>query len=254
VALDAPTDEPAQCPLTATRPDHEAGSETLLVQRTWRPRLLVVLVSLVGLAVGLLIGPGLIASSQAATKTVYIPASWASTGEVPWSSDRSKQSANFILLWGEKSGTDPLNAPSGYQFDPDNILSQLWLRRGQGRDAALGISTTAGGQVSFQTQPGESEVHLVVVGAPGTMHHYGFLEGYTKNYRYPYEFRVSGAVPDGYQPGYSKPAATGDGHWHSNGGGWVSNSANVASTAYVGPRSTATPRSVATPGSRVWPR
>ncbi|MFI5893832.1 DUF6055 domain-containing protein [Actinoplanes sp. NPDC051513] len=98
------------------------------------------------------------------------------------------------------------------------------------------VSTAADGQITFQTQSGENEVYLVVVGAPSSVHHYAFLDGYTKNYRYPYEFGISGATPSGYEPGYVKPAATGGGHWHSNGGGWVDNRANVASTAYVGPR------------------
>lgn len=42
------------------------------------------------------------------------------------------------------------------------------------------------------------------------------------------------AVPYGFEPGHIKPTPTG-GHWHPNGGGWVDNRANVASTAYVGP-------------------
>lgn len=98
------------------------------------------------------------------------------------------------------------------------------------------VSTSPDGELSFQTQPGETEVYLAVAGAPTTVHHYAFLDGYTKNYRYPYEFRISGATPSGHEPGYTKPAATGGGHWHSNGGGWVSNQANVAASAYVGPR------------------
>ena len=98
------------------------------------------------------------------------------------------------------------------------------------------VSVAADGELSFQTQTGEKDVYLVVAGAPTVVHHYGFLDGYTRNYRYPYEFRIDGAVPSGYEPGYTKPAATGGGHWHSNGGGWVSGSASVASTAYVGPR------------------
>src|SRR5690242_10825506 len=69
--------------------------------------------------------PNLMPSASAATKTLYIPASWQATGEVPWATNRSKESANFILLWGEKSGTDPKSAPSPYNFDPDSILSQL---------------------------------------------------------------------------------------------------------------------------------
>ena len=97
------------------------------------------------------------------------------------------------------------------------------------------LSQSADGQISFQTQPGEKDVYLVVAATPGTVHHYAFLDGYTKNYRYPYEFRIDGATPSGYEPGYVKPAAPGGGHWHSNGGGWVDNRANVAATAYVGP-------------------
>ncbi|KAF1954596.1 avirulence protein [Byssothecium circinans] len=96
------------------------------------------------------------------------------------------------------------------------------------------IYTEADARVSFQTNAGE-EVYLVVLGAPSSIHHYGFLDGYTKNYRYPYEFGISGAVPSSFEPGYQKPAAV-DGRWHSNGGGWVSNGANVAASAYVAPR------------------
>jgi hypothetical protein len=69
--------------------------------------------------------PRLLPTASAATKTLYTPPSWANTGEVPWASNRSKESANFILLWGEKSGTDPKTAPSPYTFDPDSILTQL---------------------------------------------------------------------------------------------------------------------------------
>lgn len=97
------------------------------------------------------------------------------------------------------------------------------------------VSTSSDGELSFQLQSGEDEVYLVVVGAPQTVHHYAYLDGYPVNYRYPYEFVIDGAVPSGYEDGYTKPAATGGGHWHSNGGGWVSDSASVASTVYVGP-------------------
>ena len=39
--------------------------------------------------------------------------------------ERTRESTNFILLWGEKSGTNPLSAPAEFRFDPANILSQL---------------------------------------------------------------------------------------------------------------------------------
>ncbi|MGW2516912.1 DUF6055 domain-containing protein [Streptomyces sp. NPDC001617] len=66
-----------------------------------------------------------VAPTAAAAKSVYIPPSWAATGEVPWAQNRTRESANFILLWGEKSGTDPKSAPADYRFDPDDILAQL---------------------------------------------------------------------------------------------------------------------------------
>jgi hypothetical protein len=113
------------------------------------------------------------------------------------------------------------------------------------------VSSGADGQISFQTQPGEKEVYLVVTGTPATVHHYAFLDGYTKNHRYPYEFRIAGATPSGHEPGYQKPAATGGGHWHSNGGGWVDNRANVASSAYVGPRAAVFGNSTVTGNARI---
>ena len=77
---------------------------------------------------------------------------------------------------------------------------------------------------------------LVVTGTPTEVPKYAFLDGWPKNQRYPYEFRISGAIPSGHEPGYTKPEATGGGHWHSNGGGWVADNANVSASAYVGPR------------------
>lgn len=93
------------------------------------------------------------------------------------------------------------------------------------------VYTSADSEVSFQTQSGETDVYLVVTGAPGAVHKYAFLDGYPRNYRYPYEFALQGATPS-----TTRPAAPSGGHWHSNGGGWVDDRASVASTAYVGPR------------------
>ncbi|GKQ35022.1 DUF6055 domain-containing protein [Streptomyces sp. A012304] len=123
------------------------------------------------------------------------------------------------------------------------------VRNGVPRYGAL--SSGSDGQISFQTQPGEREVYLVVTGTPSRVHHYAFLDGYPRNHRYAYEFRISGATPSGHESGYQKPAATGGGHWHANGGGWVDNRANVAATAYVGPRAAVLGNSTVTGNARI---
>jgi uncharacterized protein DUF6055 len=93
---------------------------TWLRKRIWR--------GLVAGAVAVL-GAALLTTVPAAAgvtaKTVYIPARWQQTGEVPWASNRTRESTNFILLWGERSGTNPVSAPSPYNFDPANVLNQL---------------------------------------------------------------------------------------------------------------------------------
>ncbi|PRX19604.1 hypothetical protein CLV67_110356, partial [Actinoplanes italicus] len=91
--------------------------------RRWRPWL-VVLFALT-LLTGASLAPQLVPPASAAAKTVYIPARWTQTGEVPWAANRTRESTNFILLWGEKSGTDPVSAPSPYNFDPNSIITQL---------------------------------------------------------------------------------------------------------------------------------
>lgn len=107
------------------------------------------------------------------------------------------------------------------------------VRNGVPRYSPVTVTTDA--TLSFQTQPGERDVYLVVAGTPGTIHKYAFLDGYPRNYRNPYQFRLEGAIPYGHEPGHIRPTPTG-GRWHSNGGGWVDSRANVAATAFVGPR------------------
>ncbi|AVT35350.1 DUF6055 domain-containing protein [Plantactinospora sp. BB1] len=113
------------------------------------------------------------------------------------------------------------------------------------------LLTSSDGQLSFQTQPGEREVYLVVTGTPGVVHRYAFLDGYPRNYRYPYQFRLTGATPSGFEPGYVRPAAPGGGRWHSNGGGWVDSRATVAASAYVGPRAAVYGRATVTGNARI---
>jgi len=90
--------------------------------------------------------------------------------------------------------------------------------------------------VTFTKNATDTQVWLIVTGAPtafNSNHQYNWEAGFPKYYRYPYEVRFQNAIPMGYEPDFE--GAKTNGKAHSNGGGWVANTATVAATAYVGP-------------------
>jgi carbonic anhydrase/acetyltransferase-like protein (isoleucine patch superfamily) len=90
-------------------------------------------------------------------------------------------------------------------------------------------------EISFQLNTDETQLYLVVMGAPTTHTSYVWEPGWPKIKRYPYEIRLENAQPEGYQSTFRSQYKV-NGHVHTNGGGWVANSATVASTVYVGPK------------------
>ena len=90
-------------------------------------------------------------------------------------------------------------------------------------------------EITFELEPDETKVFLVVSGAPTQHHNYRWEIGYPRIYRFPYEFRIVNAWPEGFQPGYRKADSGIPGAPHSNGGGFVANTATVDATAYIGP-------------------
>ena len=86
----------------------------------------------------------------------------------------------------------------------------------------------ADAELELTLEPGEREVYLVVAAVPANLPELAVTDGYPSAVRYPYEFRVVGAVPDEPTP----PAA--GGHRHANGGGWVDDRATVAPEVFVG--------------------
>jgi hypothetical protein len=95
-------------------------------------------------------------------------------------------------------------------------------------------------EIAFALEENETALYFVVMGAPfdeiTTNTSNDTWHGYPKHFRFPYEISLSGAVPEGYQPAEDFRAQIKiDGHLHTNGGGWVQNSATVAESVYVGP-------------------
>lgn len=90
-------------------------------------------------------------------------------------------------------------------------------------------------EISFQLSADETQLYLVVIGAPTTHTSYVWEAGWPKIKRYPYELRIENAVPEGYQSTFRSQYKV-NGRVHPNGGGWVANSSTVASTVYVGPK------------------
>lgn len=90
-------------------------------------------------------------------------------------------------------------------------------------------------EVTFAMKEDETALYLVVAGAPASHTTYVWEAGFPKIKRFPYEISVVNAVPEGYQAGYRDEFRSA-GHIHANGGGWVSNSATVDASVYVGPK------------------
>ena len=86
----------------------------------------------------------------------------------------------------------------------------------------------------------DKEIYLVVTAAPAVHHNYAWEPGWPKIYRFPWEIRMVGAVPEGYQPDPNAKYKTVPGSLHPNGGGFVAATANVSSGVYVGPNAIVT--------------
>jgi carbonic anhydrase/acetyltransferase-like protein (isoleucine patch superfamily) len=112
----------------------------------------------------------------------------------------------------------------------------------------------APGTQSFTLGPGETKVQLIVVATPGSnsldLDSYFNTKPTDKHLdrlRYPYEVRLVGATPASERLNWN----TTSGRTHSNGGGWVANTASVASTVYVGPNARVLGSAVLTGNARI---
>jgi carbonic anhydrase/acetyltransferase-like protein (isoleucine patch superfamily) len=97
-----------------------------------------------------------------------------------------------------------------------------------------------GFNLEIETKANDKALWLAVTATPTEMQTILWDQFYYSIYRYPYMIEVMNGAPEGYTKDFWKPAGfngtTVSGYaQHSNGGGWVSNKAKVAATAYVGP-------------------
>ena len=95
-------------------------------------------------------------------------------------------------------------------------------------------------EIAFSLLPGETSMYLIIMGAPAdditTNASNDTWHGYPKHFRFPYELTISGGKPEGFQAGSDfRSRLKVSGHLHSNGNGWIDNTASVASTVYVAP-------------------
>lgn len=121
------------------------------------------------------------------------------------------------------------NPASGWQWGVVAIDAS-----GDPRYSALQSGTA--GDLEFDVKSTDKAIYMAVTATPSEYQMILWDQFYYSIYRYPYMLGLVNAKAEGYQSstwmlsdrtsGYSK---------HSNGGGYVSNSASVASSVYVGP-------------------
>ncbi|MES2646176.1 MAG: DUF6055 domain-containing protein [Bacteroidota bacterium] len=90
-------------------------------------------------------------------------------------------------------------------------------------------------EVTYKFPEGAVSYYLVVTGAPNEyyVHNNQFEIGFPLLRRYPWEIRLQGMIPEGYQQNFRNTGVAGA--KHTNGGGFVAATASVAASAFVGP-------------------
>ncbi len=97
------------------------------------------------------------------------------------------------------------------------------------------VFTEADAQANFTIGPNDKLFYLVVAATPQSSHTYTWSPSWPQIYRYPYQFKLTGALPAGRKPGYNRFKSSFAGAPHTNGGGWVASTAVVDQSVFVGP-------------------
>lgn len=94
--------------------------------------------------------------------------------------------------------------------------------------------------LSFDVKANDKGLYMVVVATPTVEQTILWDQFYYSIYRYPYMIGLKNAKPEGFQANAWTPANATNFVKHSNGGGLVSKTANVAASVYVGPNAVVT--------------
>jgi hypothetical protein len=127
-------------------------------------------------------------------------------------------------------GHTEVNAQAGWRWGFVEVTSG-------GTSIYSPMQSATTGEATYTLTAGTSKLYLVVMGAPTAKHDYVWEPGFPKIHRYPYEVRIENAAPEGYQSNFRADIKSlFPGSAHANGGGWVANTATVASSVYIGPK------------------
>ena len=103
---------------------------------------------------------------------------------------------------------------------------------GSGKSRHSALQSTSFGSLTFGLMADDVEIYLVVLAAPTELEQIRWDQMFYSVYRYPYRIQLNGAVPYGHEPVVFPSVPGGR---HSNGGGFVADTATVSGSAYVGP-------------------
>lgn len=98
------------------------------------------------------------------------------------------------------------------------------------------LQSGTGSDLEFEVKSNDQALYMVVVATPTVEQTVLWDQFYYSIYRYPYMIGLENAKPEGFQANAWEPASLSNYTVHSNGGGYVSNTANVEPTVYVGPK------------------
>jgi hypothetical protein len=130
----------------------------------------------------------------------------------------------------EKHRKHPLEPHELSNPDSDWRYGLLAVKNDSVRSRRLMRASDGNPDCILHLQPGENEVYLIVAATPMSEKKIFNNQIYYSIYRYPWMVKIKGAVPQGYQTPKNI-----DGRIHSNGGGFVAQTANVEESVYVGP-------------------